>query len=344
MIDKDKIVEGVVEMFKVNMGVESGEKIVVVNDYPTAKEWMNADSKKLTDFVKRSVLAKMVYEIAKEEFPECSVEFFAYPSVGKHGSEPGDEVEEKMKASDVAVALTSYSMSHTEARENATKAGVRIASMPTFLPEMFYPSGPMAADYRKIDEDCRKLAELMKKDREAVVTSPGGTDMKFLTRDGRVDTGIFTKKSAWGNLPSGETYCAPIEGTGEGKIVVEIDWFPNLRKNMTLTFKKGRVIKIAGGGKVGDEFRDLLAFDKNEEPYVSRRNLAELGVGTNPNATRPDNVLESEKIKGTVHLAIGDGSHLGGKVSSDLHQDFIIPHPTLILDGKPVIKAGKWLF
>jgi len=168
--------------------------------------------------------------------------------------------------------------------------------------------------------------------------------MRFLTRDGRVDTGIFTEKGAWGNLPSGETYCAPIEGTGEGKVVVEVGWFPNLEENMTLIFKNGRAVEIIGGGKVGDEFRNLLAFDKNEEPYISRRNLAELGIGTNPNAKRPDNILESEKIKGTVHLAIGDGSHLGGKVSSDLHQDFVIPRPTLILDGKTVIKDGEWLF
>ena len=344
MIEKEKITQGVFNMFKVNMGIKSGEKVLIVTDSPTVEEWLKYDSEKLTDFVERSVLAKMVYEIAKEKLPDCSVEFFAYPSVGKHGSEPGNEAEKKMKASDVAIAITSYSLSHTEARENASKAGTRVASMPTFLPQMFHPGGPMAADYRKIDEDSRRLAKLMKDNREAIVTSPGGTKMKFLTRNGRVDTGIFTEKGAWGNLPSGETYCAPIEGTGEGKIVVEAGWFSNLKKNMTLIIKNGRAAEITGGGKVGDEFRELLAFDKNEEPYISRRNLAELGIGTNPDAKRPDNILEAEKIKGTVHLAIGDGSHLGGKVSADLHQDFVIPRPTLLLDGKVVIKDGEWLF
>lgn len=344
MIEKEKITQDVVNMFKVNMGLKSGEKVVVITDHPTSRGYINYDSEKLTDFVERHILAKMVYEIAKEKFPDCPVEFFSYPSVGKHGTEPGKEVEEKMKASDVVIAITTYSLTHTEARENATRAGARIASMPMFLPEMFYPDGPMAADYRKIDEASIKLAKLMKEGREAIVTSPGGTNIKFLTRDGRVDTGIFIEKSAWGNLPSGETYCAPIEGTSEGKVVVEVGWFPNLEENMTLIFKNGNVVEITGGGKVSDEFRDLLAFDKKEEPYISRRNLAELGIGTNPNAKRPDNILESEKIKGTVHLAIGDGAHLGGKVSSDLHQDFIIPRPTLLLDGKAVIKDGEWLF
>jgi len=78
-----------------------------------------------------------------------------------------------------------------------------------------------------------------------------------------------------------------------------------------------------------------------KSPYISRRNLAELGIGTNPNAKRPDNILEAEKIKGTVHLAIGDNAHMGGKVHSDLHQDFVIPKPTLIFDDKIIMKDGE---
>lgn len=345
MIEKEKIIKGVINLFKVNMGLKSGEKVLVVTDVPTVEEWVKYDSEKLTDFVKRSVLAKMVSEIAKENFPDCTVEFFAYPSVGKHGTEPGKEVEEKMKVADVVVAITTYSLSHTEARENATEAGARIASMPMFLAEMFYPGGPMAADYHKIEEETKKIAELITEAKEVIVTSPGGTNMKFSVegRKGMVDAGIFTERGAFGNLPSGEAYCAPVEGTGRGKLVVEPNWYPGLKEKMTLIFEKGNVVEIIGGGKVGDEFRSLLAFDKNEEPYISRRNLAELGIGTNPYAKRPDNVLEAEKIKGTVHIAIGDSSHLGGKVSSDLHQDFVIPRPTLVLDGKTVMKNGNLL-
>lgn len=71
---------------------------------------------------------------------------------------------------------------------------------------------------------------------------------------------------------------------------------------------------------------------------------ARLGWAQTLMPRKPDNILEAEKIKGTVYLAIGDGSHLGGKVSSDIHQDFVIPRPTLLLDGKTVIKHGEWLF
>jgi len=345
MIDKEKLVNGVVNMLKVNMGLKDGEKVVIVTDIPTIEEWKTKTGSKLTEAIERSILAKMVSEIAAEKFPKNNVEFFTYPSVGKHGTYPGKEVEEKMKSANVAIAITNYSLTHTDARVNTCKVGGRVASMPMFVPEMFYKGGPMDSDYQEINKETKKIADWITKANEAKVTSPGGTDISFSVkgRNGMVDAGIFTEKGSWGNLPSGEAYCAPVEGTAHGKLVVEPNWYPDLKGKMTLVFKDGRVTEIIGGGKIGDEYRALLDFSKKEEPYISRRNLAELGIGTNPNAKRPDNILESEKIKGTVHMAIGDNSHMGGKVSADLHQDFVIPKPTWMLDGKPVMKEGKLL-
>jgi len=345
LIEKTDIEKGVINMFQVNMGVKNGEKLLIVTDLPTQEEWEKMNSEKLTDALHRSLLAKIVSEIAHEKFPNCTVEFYTYPSVGRPGAEPGKEVEEKMKMADVVIAITSYSLSHTNAREEACKAGARIASMPNFLPEMFYAGGPMAPDYKKIGEETKKMAKLLTAANEAVVRSKQGTDMKFSIRgrEGGLDTGIYTEISAWGNLPSGEAYIAPVEGTAKGKVVVEKRWYPDLKENMTLIFENGKVVDVIGGGDVGETFRDLLSPRREEEPYISRRNLAELGVGTNPYAKRPGNVLEAEKIRGTVHVAVGDNSHLGGTVTADLHEDFIIPHPDLILDGKTMIKNGELL-
>ena len=345
MIEKRGIEKGVINMFRVNMGVKNGEKLLIITDLPTQEEWEKLNSEKLTDALRRSLLAKIVSEIAREKFPNCTVEFYTYPSVGRHGAEPGKNVEEKMKMADVVIAITSYSLSHTNAREEACKAGARIASMPNFLPEMFYAGGPMAAEYKKIAEETEKIAKLLTAANEAVVRSKQGTDIRFSIRgrEGGLDTGIYTERSAWGNLPSGEAYIAPVEGTAKGKVVVEKGWYPNLKENMALIFENGKVIDVIGGGDVGETFRDLLSPGREEEPYISRRNLAELGVGTNPYAKRPDNILEAEKIRGTVHVAVGDNSHFGGTVAADLHEDFIIPQPDLILDGKTIMKNGELL-
>lgn len=343
MVEKEKVEQGVINMFQVNMGVKRGERIVVVTDVPTTEEWIKKESKQLAEIVKRSLLARMVSEIAAEKFPDCKVLFYAYPSVGRHGAEPGKEVEQRMKEAEVAIAITSYSLSHTEARENATKSGTRIASMPTFMPEMFCPGGPMAADFTEIHEECDKIARLVTQARKVTLTSPGGTDLKFSLqgRKGLIDDGIFTVEGAFGNLPSGEVFSVPLEGTTNGRLVVEKGWCANLEEDMTFVFRDGQVKEVIGGGRVGDEFREMLSCEKNEEPYLSRRNCAELGIGMNPNAKRPDNVLEAEKIRQTVHIAIGDSSHMGGNVSADLHQDFVVPKPTLIFDGKAIIRDGE---
>ena len=228
MIDKKKLADGAVNMLKVNMGLKRGEKLLVVTDIPTVAEWESKDSAKLTEALERSLLAKTVSEIAGEKFPDCKVEFYVYPSIGKHGTYPGKEVEEKMKAADVDVAITTYSLTHTDARVNSCKAGARVASMPMFVAEMFYTGGPMASDYREIDKETKKIANLITGTNEAKVTSPGGTDITFSLkgRKGMVDAGIFTEKGAWGNLPSGEAYCAPVEGTANGKLVVEAKLVP----------------------------------------------------------------------------------------------------------------------
>ena len=69
----------------------------------------------------------------------------------------------------------------------------------------------------------------------------------------------------------------------------------------------------------------FLLFDQNF------KNIAELGIGTNDRATRPDNILESEKILGTIHIALGDNSSFGGRIRTSFHQDFVVFQPTLTL-------------
>jgi leucyl aminopeptidase (aminopeptidase T) len=345
MIDRKRITRGVVNMLKVNVGLREDERLLVLTDIPTAEDWITKDLGILTGLARRSILARTVSEVAAEAFANSRVEFYAYPTTGRDGINPGQLVEDKMKSAGVVLAITTYSLSHTDARENANKAGVRVASMPLFEEEMLYPGGPMAADYGKIARESSKLADLVTKSAEARIKSSAGTDLTVSLQDrkGKVDTGILTSKGSWGNLPAGETYCTPVEGTGFGRLVVKKGWFTDLREDMILTFKSGEVAGLEGGGVVGKNLTKLLSIGSKDSPYVERRNIAELGIGTNPNAKRPDNVLEAEKIRGTVHIAIGDNFHMGGRVKADMHEDFIIPHATLTLDKKVVMSNGKMI-
>ncbi len=343
--DKNTITQSVVDMLNVNLKFKAGEILLVVSDYPRPEDWINYSYLRLESMLERVILARLVTDIARERFMDTQVRFHPFLATGMSGREPDGETASIMKGADVLLCLTEHSLSQTDARDAATKANVRIASMPTFDHEMFAPDGPMAVDYQQVSADCKKFADLLSAADQVVVKTAYGTELSFrLTgRFGQVDHGLMgDDPELWGNLPAGEAYVIPLEGTGEGQLVTLAGWYPEMNEEMVLTFKKGLVVDLQGGGEIGKHFSKLLNLKNNDELFRSRRNLAELGIGTNPNAHRPDNILEAEKIQGSVHIAIGDNIHMGGKVESDLHEDFVQPQADLYLDGAPVILQGVW--
>src|SRR6266581_2680584 len=97
----------------------------------------------------------------------------------------------------------------------------------------------------------------------------------------------------------------------------------------------------------GDEPYRLKLEQKFAES-AANRNIAELGIGTNDQAKRPDNILEAEKILGTIHIALGDNSGFGGTVSTPFHEDYVFYQPTLtaiMADGtkKVLLERGDLL-
>jgi leucyl aminopeptidase (aminopeptidase T) len=343
LVERKEIEDAVLKMLQVNMGLRAGERLLVVTDVPTLEQWSAKDQPFLTAMSRRVLLARTVAEIARDRMPGVEVGFLPFPSTGRSGAEPPAEVAGRMEAADVVVIISSFSLSHTYAREQACRAGARIASMPRFVPEMFFPGGPMDVDYRKVERLTRRIAEALTPASQVHVTCPAGTDITFSIegRPGQVDAGMYTRPGEWGNLPAGEAYCVPLEGTAEGIIQVTPGWYADLIEPLTLRIARGELIGLQGGGAVGDELREILRPGEPGEPYASRRNLGEFGIGTNPNARRIDITLEAEKIMGTVHLALGDNAHMGGRVSTDYHQDFVIPKASFTLDGEPVMLDGE---
>ncbi len=344
-IDIGAIEDAVIRMLEVNMGIRPGERLLVVSDYPNESQWQAADPELLEMICRRAMLGRAVADIARGRFSDSPIEFLPFPSTGQSGTEPPQNVAAAMRKAQVVIAITSFSLSHTDAREQACQAGARIASMPRFLPEMFEPGGPMDVDYPALARRTQAIAQAISAAQEVHVTSPDGTDIRFSVADrpGQVDAGIYDRPGTWGNLPAGEAYCTPVEGSAEGRIVVVPGWHARLEEPMTLHIANGELVALDGGGRVGQELRDLLRPGESASPYRERRNLGEFGIGTNPNARRVDITLEAEKIMGTVHLALGDNSHMGGQVTTDFHQDFVIPKASFSLDGRPIMRDGQLL-
>jgi len=256
-----------------------------------------------------------------------------------NGEEPPKAVAALLKDCDVFVIPTSRSLSHTDARRKACAAGARGATLPGITEESMKRT--LRADYRKIEERTVKVAGLVTGRRTARVTTKLGTDIT-MSIEGRTcheDTGIVTKAGAFSNLPAGEAYLAPVEGSANGRMVIDgsCAGVGVVSDPITIEVADGLATKITGG-RGAEELLGLVSKFGQDG-----RNIAELGIGTNDEARLSGIILEDEKVMGTVHIALGDNISMGGKVSVPSHLDLIIKMPTLLIDGKELIKDGKLL-
>src|SRR3989338_3708846 len=253
-----------------------------------------------------------------------------------HGTEPSKNIANEMLKYDVILMPTTKSLSHTKARENASRKGARIASMPGITIEMMKRA--LNVDFNKIKIINEKLIKKLENKNIIKITTKKGTNVEFYTKRRKwvSDYGIYTKKGAFGNLPAGEIFIAPLENKTNGTIVVDasVGGIGKVDKTIQIIVKNGFITKIIGG-KTANQFKKSL---KNK----LYKNVAELGIGINCKAKIAGNVLEDEKVTSTCHIAFGNNRHFGGKVDVPFHIDVVIKNPTIYADGLIVMEYGKF--
>jgi len=252
------------------------------------------------------------------------------------GSEPPAPVAEALAACDVFIAPASRSLSHTLARKRASEGGARGATMPHVTADML--ARLMSIDFDRLRSRSHAIADLLDKGTEAHVTCPRGTDLRLdlRGRQGIADDGDLTARGAFGNLPCGEGFIAPAggEGTMYARSIAAI----GLTRGhpAKLTVENGHL--TAATGPEGEQLLGIL-----REHGDAGTNLAELGVGTNDRATLTGNVLEDEKILGSVHVAFGASIAIGGTVSVPIHLDCVVTEASLEIDGTRVLDEGRFV-
>jgi leucyl aminopeptidase (aminopeptidase T) len=266
------------------------------------------------------------------------VDLLAFPTLSRHGEEPPPAVAAALARADVVFAPTARSLSSTKARIEATDRGVRIATLPTITEEMFARAVPV--DYAGLKRTGELLAGRLTEASTARITSETGTDivLDLRGRTGRSDDGHLQKPGAMGNLPAGEGYIAPVETRGDGVIAFDgsLAGYGRLSTPVRVVVEGGRAVDAET-----DAGEWLLAtLDAGGE---HGRSVAELGIGTNPAAVISGNVLEDEKVIGTIHIAFGTSAGLGGVNAAGVHIDGVILRPTVDVDGSRVVDGGKLL-
>jgi leucyl aminopeptidase (aminopeptidase T) len=313
--DLDRAVEAVVRDC---LGVKSGEDVLVI---------CNPRTQELGDRLRdeaQEVGADAVLAVIAER--------------ASHAAEPPDPVAAAMAAADVVLAPTIQSLSHTASRKAASDRGVRIATLPGVTEEML--ARVMSADMEALRRKGHAIAGALDAASEARITCANGSDLR-VGLEGRAaipDAGELTEPGAFGNLPAGEGFIAPVEGTGEGRLVVDgsIAGIGIVEEPVGLRVDAGHLTDAAGAA--GARLMELLT-EHGEEAT----NVAELGIGSNEKAVLTGEVLEDEKILGTAHVAFGASAGIGGTVQVPVHLDCVVMKPEVSLDGEPIVRAGELL-
>ncbi len=275
---------------------------------------------------------------------------------------PPGPVVDAMMSSDVNILLASTGMLHCEANFDAMKAGIPAICMDGGMTLEMFQSGAVTEDWATV----ARIKHYVAKDvfgvdaKECRVTSSHGSDLTY-----RVDDRIFVPPlpapdfDPWkivkfdeadgrkgGNLffflhPTGELNVPPIEGSANGKLVIDLTMhhLGRLQSPIELTIVDGRITSIDGDADART-LRDYLETYGDENAYMCP---AEASVGVNRRAIVRGVQREDKNILGAMHFGLGTNVDVGGSVKSKIHMDGVILHPTLYVDGEKRIDAGRFL-
>ncbi len=193
-----------------------------------------------------------------------------------------------------------------------TASMAQAANMSTEAFEDFY-FNVCCLDYSKMDRAMDSLKALMERT-DRVHIKGVGTDLTFSIK------GMPAIKCAgFCNIPDGEVYTAPVNGSIKGVISYNT---PSLHdgftfENIVLTFENGRIVKA--------ECNDTERINKVFDVDHGARGVGEFAIGVNPFITFPmKDTLFDEKIMGSFHFTPGscyDECPNGNK--SALHWDLV---------------------
>jgi leucyl aminopeptidase (aminopeptidase T) len=263
--------------------------------------------------------------------------FLQIPGTPAHESEPSGGLSSFMVHFDAILMVTGQSLFHTDARRRACKQGVRVISLAGASVEGL--TRTMTGHYQAMVDKSRKIADIFTIGHQAAVTSPAGTEltMSIARMRGFSDTGLALEPGQAANVPGGEGCVSPVPDSVNGVLVVDGS-FPvigALTKPVILTVRNGSIRRLTGGREAEKLRKWLRLFGRQA------KTVAELGVGTNPNAVMTGSTLEDEKVLGTVHVAFGNSLSFDGKGSAACHVDGIMHKPTLTIDGKIIVENGS---
>lgn len=219
----------------------------------------------------------------------------------------------------------------------AQEAGMDLESYTKFvLNACFIQEDYPYLSWKKLSQEQEKIVSVLNRKKRFRYVGPE-TDISFST-EGRSWINSDGKR----NMPSGEVYTSPVTDSVQGHVFFSIPsrYQGQVVSGIRLTVNKGYV--ESWSAEEGQEALDQ-AFS-----IPGSRYFGEAAIGTNPFITEPTgNILFDEKIKGTVHMALGSSyPSAGGTHRSALHWDLITDMTQggqIYADGELIYENGEFL-
>ncbi|MCY4400356.1 MAG: leucyl aminopeptidase [Gemmatimonadetes bacterium] len=314
---------GAQRLVHVNGRVQPGEVVVVVTD-PAMRRYADA-----------------VGAAAREA--GAAVTVCIIPTRDQDGQEPPPPVARAMVEAAVIFSPVRISITHMRAMRAALKAGARVCMMTAYTDAIMTSPALLDTDFEAQADVCHRLGAAFTGGGTVRLTSPRGTDLRFGI-EGRV-ANVLTNIPEPGELapvPDIEVNVVPVTGSAEGTLIADASvpylGIGVLEEPIVCSVAAGTIVEMTGGSQADilrehlESFRDPLCF-----------NVAELGVGLNPNARLTGEMLEDEGVMGTIHIGIGTSHTLGGEIVAPTHYDLLMWEPTIEVDGRVVVRGKQVL-
>ena len=231
----------------------------------------------------------------------------------------------------------------------------RFASMPGVTRSM--EKGGLSADYGKVQKRCKTIADLCSGASLVDIEFSTGHRCFFDVRDRKIgiDDGYchLDKRDPGNkgfkgiNLPSGEVFWAPREGTVlPGELshttgIIPVADYGEIVEFHVQNNTIDKVLKYRGFGTPKEKYDEIFDAD------FMRRNIAEVAFGVNDRSGGDGPVLDAEKAG--FHFAYGMNQHLGGLIGPDkfksketvVHTDIVYPPNAHVHVKKAIVHFDK---
>jgi len=313
--------EGARVLIRVCAGVREGEEVVVVCDeerLPIA--WaLRGEAEKVGG--RTSVVIPPPRKIDNEE--------------------PSPPVAAAMSRGDVILMPVGKSLAHTRATREAIGEGARVVSMAAFTERQMVEGG-LFADFPGRKPLCDHFADLLTGAARVRVTNPAGTDLTFRLVGRRGNShACLVREPGFTAVPNIEANCSPLEGTAEGRLVVDgsIPYYGVGVVSEPIVFQlRAGAVQSIENGEQARFLRELLASQDDPDVY----NVAQFAIGLNPRCRDfTGEMLNDEGVNGTIHIGIGTSASLGGSVQAKTHFDAVIRAPSVWFDDDQVLREGE---